>query len=1158
MELLHINAMKSPMSFLNGVVRAGACRVLGPKSRVTGSGKKLLLLMIGAACLAGLSTSLSAQSQRTPVNLGAAGNYVILSESGITNVPPSVIVGNIGSSPITGAAIHVTCPEVTGTISSVDAAGPAPCALIAPVPLGVAILNMHTAYADAAGRTVPDATELGAGNISGQVIQPGLYKWSSNVLVDGSGVTLTGGPNAVWIFQIAGDLLLASGAHINLSGGAQANNVFWQVGGPTAVTIGSGATFAGNILSAAQVILNTGASLNGRAYAYTQVTLQSNSVSNPGLLVNGIPVPVPPMVTSTLPANLATLVPSSSNVSATFNTAMNPATLTSSTFLVMNGSVPITGIVTYSGLTATFQPTAPLPLSAALTATITTGAQDVSGAALGADYVWTFSTAVPVDTVRPTVTFTTPNDGAVGVSFRPQDALTATFSKPMAPATINSATFLLQGGSASIPGVVTSLGAIATFTPASALSANTVYTATITTGATDLAGNALLAPYSWSFTTGSAPDTTRPTVISNTPSNGALRVNRNESVTVTFSEEMAPASINTSSISLRQGNNQIFGFVSYSATVATFTPAAALTPNTVYFATVTRDATDVAGNALLVEYTWTFTTEAAGDLTRPTVISTTPASGATLVTTTTDVMAVFSKPMDPLTINKTTFLLTKDGVAVSGTVTYTGVTATFRPASNLAPNATYTASITTTAADLAGNTLSSTYQWTFTTGTAAGQEPLCLPNFAVLSGLSIIGTGMNVITGDMGVSPGISLTGFPPGTFTGSLHAGDAAAAAAIADANISYTDALARSLGLVSISGDIGGQTFTAGLYQASSPLSIASGDVTLDAKGDPNAIFIFRTASTFSLSPARAIVLKGGAQASNIFWQVGSSVTLGSTSTFQGSILAGDSVTVGTGATVYGRLFARAGTITLQSAVITSPGPSVAVGGIYNTASWASPVAAGSIAAVFGANFGSPAIASGYPLPLILGGGSIRVGNQNAPLFMMSCRQANVQIPWEVVGQTQLSVSGVVGDQVSAAQTATLVAFSPGIFAMNMLGTGQGLVQISPTTQLAAPLGSLGRPVARGEYILIYTTGLGPVSNQPATGAAALSSPLSRTPTMPTVTIGGSAAQVTYSGLAPGFAGLYQVNAIIPAGAPSGDSVELVLSMGGVTANTVTIAVQ
>jgi hypothetical protein len=233
--------------------------------------------------------SLMAQSVRSPVNLGTSGNYVILSETGITDVPPSSITGNIGSSPITGAAIHVTCAEVTGTISSVDAAGPAPCSQVVPSTLTTAINDMTTAYTNAAGETIPDFVNLGAGNITGLTLQPGLYKWGTGVLVSAGGVTLSGGPNAVWIFQIAGDLTVANGAHVTLAGGAQASNIFWQVAASDfGVTLGTTSVFYGNILSAKQVIMNTGASLTGRALAQTQVTLQSNSIT--------APTPAPPPV----------------------------------------------------------------------------------------------------------------------------------------------------------------------------------------------------------------------------------------------------------------------------------------------------------------------------------------------------------------------------------------------------------------------------------------------------------------------------------------------------------------------------------------------------------------------------------------------------------------------------------------------------------------------------------------------------------------------------------------------------------------------------------------------------------------------------------------------------------------------------------------------
>ena len=216
-----------------------------------------------------------------PVNLRSAGKFVILSESGITDVSSSAIVGDIGTSPITGAAITATdgniCDEVVGTIYTVDAAGPA-CEVINPVLLTAAVSDMQTAYTDAAGRTLPDATELGAGNIDGMTLRPGLYKWGTGVLIP-TVVTLKGGKNDVWIFQIAQDLTVGNGAQVILSGGAQAKNIFWQVAGQT--TLGTTANFKGIILCQTLIALNTGAVISGRALAQTAVTLQMNAVMKP-------------------------------------------------------------------------------------------------------------------------------------------------------------------------------------------------------------------------------------------------------------------------------------------------------------------------------------------------------------------------------------------------------------------------------------------------------------------------------------------------------------------------------------------------------------------------------------------------------------------------------------------------------------------------------------------------------------------------------------------------------------------------------------------------------------------------------------------------------------------------------------------------------------
>jgi hypothetical protein len=242
----------------------------------------------------GITTAFAAGP--APVNFLSAEDFVILSKTGITNTEShtSDITGNIGSSPITAAAMdNVFCTEITGTIYGVDAAytgsGDVTCFAGNP-PLANktlvddAILDMATAYTDAAGRALPDGTELYAGNLGGQTFTPGLYKWSTDVTIP-TNVTLSGGANDVWIFQIAGNLDIASGGSIPagikvvLSGGAQAGNVYWQVGGATGATLGTYSTFNGNILSAKQVIIQTGAVLNGRAFADTQVTLDANTIS---------------------------------------------------------------------------------------------------------------------------------------------------------------------------------------------------------------------------------------------------------------------------------------------------------------------------------------------------------------------------------------------------------------------------------------------------------------------------------------------------------------------------------------------------------------------------------------------------------------------------------------------------------------------------------------------------------------------------------------------------------------------------------------------------------------------------------------------------------------------------------------------------------------
>jgi hypothetical protein len=218
------------------------------------------------------------------VNLGTAGNYVILAKSGVSTTGAGSVVGDIGISPaaatfVTGFALtadatntFATSAMVTGKVWASDYSPPTPTILT------TAILDMQTAYTDAAGRVLPDFTELGAGNIQGLTLVPGLYKWGTGVDIP-SAVTLSGGANDVWIFQIAQDLTVGNGAIVTLTGGAQAKNVFWQVAGQA--ILGTTSQFQGNILSQTLISFNTGATITGRALAQTAVTLNATAVTHP-------------------------------------------------------------------------------------------------------------------------------------------------------------------------------------------------------------------------------------------------------------------------------------------------------------------------------------------------------------------------------------------------------------------------------------------------------------------------------------------------------------------------------------------------------------------------------------------------------------------------------------------------------------------------------------------------------------------------------------------------------------------------------------------------------------------------------------------------------------------------------------------------------------
>ena len=316
---------------------------------------------------------------------------------------------------------------------------------------------------------------------------------------------------------------------------------------------------------------------------------------------------------NTLPANGETGVHFNTTVLAVFSKGMDPGTFTTVSFTLQQGSTPVSGTVALTAATAIFTPTVNLVPSAVYTATISSVVKDVEGNELASNYIWSFTTGAVPDTTPPIVNSTIPANTATNVAVN--SAMAAVFNEAMNPLTITPLSFTLKQGTTPVSGTVTYAINIATFAPTIDLAPNIVYTAMISTGAKDLAGNALASNYTWSFTTlavvnqeggGTTADTTPPTVSSIIPVNAATGVAVNNAIIAFFSKAMQP--LTNVIFTLMQGATTITGSVTNDGLKATFTPAHGLTPNTLYTATITTGAKDLAGNALANNYTWNFQT----------------------------------------------------------------------------------------------------------------------------------------------------------------------------------------------------------------------------------------------------------------------------------------------------------------------------------------------------------------------------------------------------------------------------------------------------------------------------------------------------------------------------------------------------------------------
>jgi len=429
-----------------------------------------------------------------------------------------------------------------------------------------------------------------------------------------------------------------------------------------------------------------------------------------------------------------------------------------------------------------------------------------------------------------------------------------------------------------------------------------------------------------SSSSSSSPSVT-PAVLSTSPDNSSTGVPINAKILVTFNEAMEASTINTTTFKVMGPTTAVTGTVTYTGTTALFTPSADLTVSLLFTATITTATKDASGQALAANYVWSFTTGTTANSTAPTVSSTFPSAAGTGVPVDDPVGATFTAAMNPFTITTSTFTLKQGSTSVGGTVSYSGFTATFTPSSNLATSTKYNASITTGAMDVYGNALTAVYTWNFTTSAASGScaqstvQLYSAARFAIVAYSTVTNTGNTQIKGDIGVSPGSSITGFPPGKVTGTIYTAVPTAAAAAANVTIAYLDASGRTLCPVSVAGNLGGLTLAPGLYKSTSGLEVTGSDLTLDAHGDSSAVFIFQIASTLKSTAGLGVILTGNAQASNVFWQVGSSATLGTNSSFVGTILAHDLISLANGATLDGRAFSETAEVTLEANTITDP---------------------------------------------------------------------------------------------------------------------------------------------------------------------------------------------------------------------------------------------
>jgi len=606
--------------------------------------------------------------------------------------------------------------------------------------------------------------------------------------------------------------------------------------------------------------------------------------------------PPPPTVISTVPANLASGVPVDQALTATFSEAMDPTTINSASFLLqVTGGASVNGVITYAanGSVATFVPNRRLLYSTNYTATITTGAFDLDDSQRVTAHTWTFTTAPTPIVIPPTVVSTVPATLPENTDVPLNQIVSAVFSTPMKPDTINSTTFTLTGpGTTPVAGLVAygAIGNQLVFLPTANLLSGTTYTATIFTGVQDLAGVPLAKKYTWTFKTGTKIVVVSPTLTLTVPANLATGVALNATVSATFSEAMNSLTLNPATFQLTtggllaNGGTLIPATITYDAVnfIATLTPTTTLTASTTYTVLVTDGATDLVGDPLVntgKPNPWTFKTG--------------------------------TKIVPPPVILGPTILLF-GGLGGGAGMTNTGdETVVYGDIGSTGASTTMTGFYDESVPAVAG-----VYPCSYTAGAGA--------DYGLVTG--------TIETAPGPPSPACPDEGTGPATQPGTTFY---IATQAAAEALTAYNTLQGLPGGHTLASNELGNTTLFPGIYKSSTFYDITAGPLTLDAQGDPNAYWVFQMGSYLTVgspgTPSAAsdsVILLHGALASHVFWAVGSATTINPAGggTFVGTVISQAGIAVSTAgnvtiANIQGRLIALDASTTLVNTVINLP---------------------------------------------------------------------------------------------------------------------------------------------------------------------------------------------------------------------------------------------